>query len=138
MLWFRFLQKFSRLPRSYALLAFRLNFDPENHKLFFIGSVVQFDHFKLLPEAQQLRLNPGILWGSLKILQNSPSRLPQKCFDIPFGPFWRHLSAILAHLSAILRLQVDVILVMTMSFDSFAEMVLAPHMPPNPRNLKHI
>ena len=71
-------KKLSRLPRSYALFAFRLNFDPENHKIFFIGSVVQFDHFKLLPEAQQLRLNPGILWGSLKILQSSPPRPPQK------------------------------------------------------------
>ena len=43
-----------------TLQDFRLSFDPENHNIFFIGSVVQFDHFKLLPEAQQLRLNRGI------------------------------------------------------------------------------
>ena len=101
MVWFRFLQKPSRLARSYALFAFRLNFDPENHKIFFIGSVVQFDHFKLLPEAQQLRLNPGILWGSLKILQSSPPGLP-KNLNIPFGPSWRRLSAMLARFRAIL------------------------------------
>ena len=101
MIWFWFLQKPSRLARSYALFAFRLNFDPENHKIFFIGSVVQFDHFKLLPEAQQLRLNPGILWGSLKILQSSPPGLP-KNLNIAFGPSWRRLSAMLARFSAIL------------------------------------
>ena len=94
-------KKLSRLPRSYALFAFRLNFDPETHKIFFIGSVVQSDHFKLLPEAQQLRLNTGILLGFLKILQSSPPGHP-KNLNITFGPSWRRLSAILAIFRAIL------------------------------------